>query len=46
MIEEYVELYQISSQMGYTNYSTIVNKYRHISENIKKGVAKITDKFY
>lgn len=46
MMEENVELYQISSQMGHTNYSTTVNKYGHISENIKKGVAKITDKFY
>lgn len=46
MMEEGVELYQISSQMGHTNFSTTVNQYGHISDKIKKGNAKITDKFY
>ena len=39
------ELYQISSRLGHSSYSTTVNKYGHLSNNSRKEIAKITDKF-
>lgn len=45
LMSEGKELYQISSRLGHSSYSTTVNKYGHLSNNSRKEIAKITDKF-
>ena len=45
MMTEGKELYQISSRIGHNNYSTTVNKYGHLSNEIKKDIANSTDKY-
>lgn len=45
MMTEEKELYQISSRIGHSNYSTTVNKYGHLSTEIKKEIASATDKY-
>lgn len=45
MMTEGKELYQISSRIGHSNYSTTVNKYGHLSTEIKKEIASATDKY-
>lgn len=44
MLEE-KPLYAISSRLGHKNYSTTVNKYGHLSNNLRKEIAKTTDKY-
>lgn len=39
------ELYQISSRIGHSNYSITVNKYGHLSTEIRKEIANSTDKY-
>ena len=39
------QLYQISSRMGHSNYSTTINKYGHLSNEMKKEIANTTDKY-
>lgn len=46
LMSEEKQLYQISSRIGHTNYSTTVNKYGHLSSKKRKEIAEITDKFY
>ena len=45
MMAEGKELYLISERLGHSSYSTTVNKYGHLSNQIKKEVAEITDKY-
>ena len=45
MMTEGKQLYQISPRIGHSNYSTTVNKYGHLSNEIKKEIAKTTDKY-
>ena len=45
MMGDGLELYHISSRLGHSNYNTTVNKYGHLSNEVKKQVAKITDKY-
>jgi len=45
MMYEGRELYQISSRIGHSNYSTTVNKYGHLSTELKKEIANSTDKY-
>lgn len=45
MMSEGKELYQISSRIGHSNYSTTVNKYGHLSTEIRKEIANSTDKY-
>ncbi len=45
MMYEGKELYQISNRIGHSNYSTTVNKYGHLSTEIKKEIANSTDKY-
>ena len=40
------ELYQISERLGHSNYNTTVNKYGHLSNQIRKEIAQSTDKYY
>lgn len=46
MMEEEWELYHISLRLGHSSYSTTVNKYGHLSNNVKKRLAETTDKYY
>lgn len=46
MMSENVELYQISERIGHNNYNTTVNKYGHLSNEVRKEIAKATDKYY
>ena len=46
MMSEGLELYHISERIGHSNFNTTVNKYGHLSNEVKKEVAKITDKYY
>ena len=46
MMSENWELYHISKTLGHSNYSTTVNKYGHITKQIRKEMALTTDKFY
>ena len=39
------QLYQISSRIGHSNYSTTINKYGHLSNEMKKEIANTTDKY-
>ena len=39
------ELYQISARLGHSSYTTTVNKYGHLSTEIKKEIANATDKY-
>lgn len=45
MMAEGFELYHISKMMGHKNYSTTVNSYGHIRDDIKDKIAKTTDKY-
>lgn len=40
------ELYHISERIGHNNYSTTVNKYGHLSNEVRKEIAQTTDKYY
>jgi len=46
MMAEGWELYHISERLGHKSYSTTVDKYGHISDNVRKEIAKTTDKYY
>ncbi len=46
MMMEGKELYHISERLGHTDYSTTVNKYGHLSNEVRKEIAQITDKYY
>lgn len=46
MMAEGKELYHISKRIGHINYNTTVNKYGHLSDNIKQEIAKTTDKYF
>ena len=46
MMTEGKELYHISERLGHTNFQTTVNKYGHLSNEVRKEVAKVTDKYY
>lgn len=46
MMEEGKELYHISERLGHSNYQTTVNHYGHLSNKIRKEIAKTTDKYY
>ena len=45
MMAEEKELYLISEKLGHTSFSTTVNKYGHLSNKVRKEIAKITDKY-
>lgn len=45
MMAEGKELYLISEKLGHSNYSTTVNKYGHLSNQVRKEVALATDKY-
>ncbi len=45
MMMEGSELYHISERIGHSDYSTTVNKYGHLSSQVRKEVAKITGKY-
>jgi len=46
MMAEGWELYHISERLGHKSYTTTVDKYGHISDNVRKKIAKTTDKYY
>lgn len=46
MMSENWELYHISKTLGHSNFNTTVNKYGHITKEIRKELALTTDKFY
>lgn len=45
MMAEGREAYMFSKRMGHKNIGTTINKYGHLSEQIKKEVAQSTDKY-
>lgn len=45
MMGEGKELYHISNRIGHINYSTTVNKYGHLSRQIRREIAESTDKY-
>ena len=45
MMAEGKELYQISERIGHSSYSTTVDKYGHLSTEVRKEIAKTTDKY-
>lgn len=45
MMSEGKEAYLFSKRMGHKNISTTINKYGHLSEQVKKEVAQSTDKY-
>lgn len=45
MMAEGKEAYMFSKRMGHKNIGTTINKYGHLSEQIKKEVAQSTDKY-
>lgn len=45
MMSDGWQLYHISKRLGHSNYATTVNKYGHLEHQIRKEVAKTTDKF-
>lgn len=45
MMAEGKELYHISNRLGHSSYSTTVNKYGHLSNQVRKQVASATDKY-
>lgn len=45
MMSEGKELYYISGRIGHSNYSTTVNKYGHLSNEKRKEIATLTDKY-
>ena len=45
MMAEGKELYHISNRIGHINYSTTVNKYGHLSRQIRREIAESTDKY-
>ena len=46
MMTEGKELYQISERLGHKSYNTTVNKYGHLSNEVRKEIAQSTDKYY
>lgn len=46
MMTEGWEMYAISKRIGHSNIQTTINTYGHISEEVKKEMAKTTDKYY
>lgn len=46
MMSEGWEMYAISKRIGHSNIQTTINTYGHISENVRKEMAKTTDKYY
>lgn len=46
MMAEGKELYHISKRIGHNNYNTTINKYGHLSDNVKKEIAESTDKYF
>lgn len=44
MMMEGKELYHITRRLGHINYGTTVNKYGHLSQQVRKKIAEITDK--
>lgn len=45
MMAEGKELYLISERLGHTDFSTTVNKYGHLSNQVRKEIALTTDKY-
>lgn len=45
MMAEGKELYLISERLGHTSFSTTVNKYGHLSNEVRKEIAESTDKY-
>ena len=45
MMAEGKELYHISEKLGHTDFSTTVNEYGHLSNQVRKEIALITDKY-
>ena len=45
MMNEGWALYHISKRIGHCNYSTTVDKYGHLENNIRKKIARTTDKY-
>ena len=45
MMLEGKQLYQISEKIGHSSYQTTVDKYGHLSTELKKEIAKVTDKY-
>ena len=45
MMSEGKELYLISEKLGHTSYNTTVNKYGHLSNETRKEIARLTDKY-
>lgn len=45
MMQEGKELYLISERLGHSSFATTVNKYGHLSNQIRKEVALATDKY-
>ena len=45
MMAEGKELYLISERLGHSSYATTVNKYGHLSNQVRKEVALVTDKY-
>ena len=46
MMSENWELYHISKTLGHSNFNITVNKYGHVTKEIRKELALTTDKFY
>lgn len=46
MMMEGKELYHISKRVGHSSYSTTVNKYGHLSNQVRKEIAHSTDKYF
>lgn len=45
MMYEGKELYQIQQHLGHSSFSTTINQYGHLSTELKKEIAKSTDKY-
>ena len=39
------ELYLISERLGHSSFATTVNKYGHLSNDVRKEMALATDKY-
>ena len=46
MLTEGWEVYAISKRIGHSNIQTTINTYGHISDKVRKEMAKTTDKYY
>ena len=45
MMGEGKELYHISRRLGHSSYATTVNKYGHLSAQVRREIAEVTDKY-